>query len=38
VGKVQKTKGFKGRIPMVPEADFNAILALLLKWLPVPFV
>ena len=28
---------FKGRIPMVPEADFNAILALLLKWLPGPF-
>jgi mRNA interferase MazF len=28
---------FKGKIPLVPEADFNAILALINKWLPVPF-
>lgn len=28
---------FAGRIPRVPEADFNAILALLQKWLPAPF-
>jgi mRNA interferase MazF len=25
---------FKGDVPRVPEQDFNAILALLLKWLP----
>ncbi|MGH6869873.1 MAG: type II toxin-antitoxin system PemK/MazF family toxin [Rhizomicrobium sp.] len=29
---------FSGRIPQVPEADFNAILAPIAKWLPVPFV
>lgn len=28
---------FKGNIPLVPVADFNAILALINKWLPVPF-
>ena len=28
---------FKGRIPLVPEADFNAVLALLNQWLPRPF-
>jgi mRNA interferase MazF len=28
---------FRGRIPLVPKTDFNAILALLLKWLPAPF-
>jgi mRNA interferase MazF len=28
---------FKGRIPLVPEADFNAVLALLNRWLPEPF-
>lgn len=28
---------FKGNIPLVPESDFNAILALIKKWLPVPF-
>lgn len=28
---------FKGNIPLVPEADFNAILALVNKWLPVEF-
>jgi mRNA interferase MazF len=28
---------FKGRIPLLPEADFNAILSLVNKWLPKPF-
>ncbi|MEI9990538.1 MAG: type II toxin-antitoxin system PemK/MazF family toxin [Rhizomicrobium sp.] len=28
---------FRGRIPLVPEADFNAILAILNQWLPKPF-
>ena len=28
---------FKGHIPLVPEADFNAILALLNAWLPRAF-
>jgi mRNA interferase MazF len=28
---------FKGRIPLVPETDFNAILAMLNQWLPKPF-
>jgi mRNA interferase MazF len=28
---------FKGRIPLLPETDFNEILARLLKWLPRPF-
>jgi mRNA interferase MazF len=27
---------FKGRIPVVPQADFDAILRLLRKWLPSP--
>jgi len=27
---------FKGRIPLVPQADFDAMLRLLLKWIPVP--
>jgi mRNA interferase MazF len=27
---------FKGRIPTVPQADFDAILRLLLAWLPKP--
>lgn len=29
---------FSGRIPLVPEVDFNAILALVGRWLPKPFV
>lgn len=28
---------FQGRIPLVPEVDFNAVLALLNQWLPGPF-
>jgi mRNA interferase MazF len=28
---------FKGKIPQVPEVDFNAILALVNKWLPQAF-
>lgn len=28
---------FRGRIPSVGNADFNAILALIVKWLPQPF-
>ena len=28
---------FKGKIPQVPEVDFNAILALINKWLPQAF-
>ncbi|HEY5048235.1 MAG TPA: type II toxin-antitoxin system PemK/MazF family toxin [Rhizomicrobium sp.] len=28
---------FKGRIPLVPKADFNAILTLLSQWLPEHF-
>lgn len=28
---------FAGKIPVLPEADFNEILARLLKWLPKPF-
>jgi mRNA interferase MazF len=28
---------FRGRIPLVPESDFNAALALLNRWLPKPF-
>jgi Uncharacterized protein conserved in bacteria len=28
----------KGKPPLLPRADFNAVLALLLKWLPKPFV
>ncbi|HWA92607.1 MAG TPA: type II toxin-antitoxin system PemK/MazF family toxin [Rhizomicrobium sp.] len=28
---------FGGRIPLLPEADFNAVLALLNQWLPRPF-
>jgi len=28
---------FRGRIPLVPEADFNAVLAILNLWLPKPF-
>lgn len=27
---------FKGRIPFVPQADFDSILRLLLQWLPKP--
>jgi mRNA interferase MazF len=27
---------FKGRVPFVPQADFDAILRLLLAWLPRP--
>ena len=28
---------FKGRIPLVPKADFNAILTILSQWLPRQF-
>ncbi|HEY0281161.1 MAG TPA: type II toxin-antitoxin system PemK/MazF family toxin [Rhizomicrobium sp.] len=27
---------FKGRIPLVPQADFDAVLRLLLQWIPAP--
>jgi len=27
----------KGQIPLLPKADFNQVLELLGKWLPVPF-
>lgn len=33
---VSRLSQFKGGIVRVPETDFDAILALLLKWLPVP--
>jgi mRNA interferase MazF len=29
---------FRGRIPLLPEGDFNQVLDLLFKWLPKPFV
>jgi mRNA interferase MazF len=28
---------FKGKIPLLPEADFNEVLARVIKWLPKPF-
>lgn len=28
----------KGKVPLLPEADFNEILARLVHWLPKPFV
>lgn len=28
---------FRGKIPLLPEVDFNQILDRVLKWLPVPF-
>ena len=28
---------FKGKIPVLPKKDFNQVLELLVKWLPVPF-
>jgi mRNA interferase MazF len=28
---------FKGKIPLLPEEDFNQVLDLLMKWLPKPF-
>ena len=28
---------FKGRIPICPKEDFNAVLACIGRWLPVPF-
>ena len=28
---------FRGRIPIMGKVDFNAVLALLVKWLPQPF-
>jgi mRNA interferase MazF len=28
---------FKGEIPLLPKTDFNQVLELLMKWLPVPF-
>jgi mRNA interferase MazF len=28
---------FKGKIPLLPEGDFNKVLELLRKWLPVSF-
>jgi len=28
---------FRGRIPIMEAADFNAVLTLLMKWLPTPF-
>lgn len=28
---------FKGKIPVLPKADFNQVLELLGQWLPVPF-
>ena len=28
---------FRGKIPLLPEADFNQLLERLTKWLPVPF-
>jgi mRNA interferase MazF len=28
---------FKGKIPLLPEADFNEVLARVMKWLPKPF-
>jgi mRNA interferase MazF len=28
---------FKGKIPVLPESDFNQVLAKLVRWLPQPF-
>jgi len=28
---------FRGKIPLLPEADFNEVLARVFKWLPKPF-
>jgi hypothetical protein len=28
---------FKGEIPLLPKEDFNQVIELLAKWLPVPF-
>lgn len=28
---------FRGTIPLLPKADFNQVLAKLMKWLPQPF-
>ncbi len=28
---------FSGKIPVLPVADFNNVLARVVKWLPIPF-